>query len=99
MRHRALVRWLSPQQRGKKALPATLRYVGVARFEQAEPQLGDEGWSVELQFERPPAEESDISEADVRFLFDHAPQERLHAGATFSLYEGPTCVASVEILT
>ena len=99
MIHDALVHWTSEAIRGKSELPPTLRYVGLSRF--AEDVVGqDEAWSVELRFEQPPPEQASsvVSHAKVRFLFAGAPQERLHQGATFKLYEGPFHVADVEVL-
>jgi len=56
-------------------------------------------WSIELRFAVPPAEHrADGCEAQARFLFDTAPQERLQPGARFMLHEGPHQVAEVEIL-
>ena len=100
MTHSALVRWLSPNERGKVALPPTLRYVGLSRFPGDRLDGSTDMWSVELRFVAPPPESvcSDISEATVRFLFDAAPQERLNAGARFELYEGNTKVADVDVL-
>lgn len=36
--------------------------------------------------------------ADIRFLFEDAPQELLSDGARFELYEGKQCVARGTIL-
>ena len=89
---------LPAHARGKKELPATLRYVGISRFPE-DIAWPDGAWSVELRFAEPPAEqEGDVCESQVRFLFDTAPQERLQPGAQFSLYEGPHRVAEVEVL-
>ncbi len=99
MMHDALVRWTSRAIRGMNELPPTLRYVGLSRF--AEDVVGwDDAWSVDLHFEQPPPEQSssEVCRAKVRFLFAGAPQERLHPGARFGLYEGPFHVADVEIL-
>lgn len=100
MTHSALVRWRPPEERGRKALPATLRYVGLSRFSHEAATWPDGAWSVELRFAQPPAEvgEGTMCEATVRFLFDHAPQEWMQPGTTFSIYEGPTRVADVDIL-
>ncbi len=98
MIHDALVFWTPEAIRGKRELPPTLRYVGLSRF--AGDVIGrDTAWSVELLFETPPPEQSgDVSRAQVRFLFDDAPHERLHQGVTFSLYEGPVHVGEVMVL-
>jgi hypothetical protein len=97
--HSALIHWASASARGRKDAPATLRYVGISRFPEDPETWPDGSWSVELRFSEPPAEQhGDVCEAQVRFLFDSAPQERLVPGARFSLYEGPYKVADVEVL-
>jgi hypothetical protein len=99
MTHSALVHWLPAQERGKAEFPATLRYVGISRFPEDDKGWPDGAWSIELRFTEPPAEQqTGVCEAKVRFLFDTAPQERLHPGARFSLYEGPYQVAEIEVL-
>lgn len=100
MTHAARVRWLSERERGKASLPPTLRYVALSRFDDDGAAWPDGAWSVELTFEEPPPEQgaADVSEGKVRFLFDTAPQDRLHPGTRFWLYEGPTRVAEVEVV-
>ncbi|HEV7704847.1 MAG TPA: hypothetical protein VGO46_11180 [Gemmatimonadaceae bacterium] len=79
-------------------LPSTLRYAGVSLFPEDGP-APDNVWSVVLTFEVPPSEQAmPASNALVRFLFETAPHERLHAGRRFALYEGPTKVADIEVL-
>lgn len=53
-----------------------------------------------LFFEQPPIEQLDGSsmEARVAFAFEHAPQERLHAGARFGVYYGRVKIADVDVL-
>lgn len=98
--HRAIVRWLSPIDRGKKTLPPTLRYIGIGRFSSDGPEWPDGAWSVECRFEVPPPEQSDpgASAAEVRFLVASAPHERMVAGQAFQLYEGPVLVATVDVV-
>lgn len=100
MTHTARIRWLSGQERGRKQLPPTLRYVALSRFPEDGDAWPDGAWSVEVRFDQPPPEQGsgEVSEGTVRFLFDTAPRERLHAGARFSLYEGPQKVAEVDVL-
>ena len=100
MTHHALVRWLPSEERGRAGMPPTLRYVGISRFEDDPPSWPDGAWSVELKFTQPPAEQSSSSqcEAAVQFLFDNAPQHRLHRGVRFSVYEGIQRVADVDVL-
>lgn len=100
MTHSATIHWLAPEQRGRKELPPTLRYVALSRFPEDGDHWPDGAWSIEVLFEEPPPEQerSDQSRGAVRFLFDTAPADRLCPGARFSLYEGPQKVADVEVL-
>jgi hypothetical protein len=100
MRHNALVHWLSPEERGKTGLPATLRYVGLSRFPDEESAQHHDMWSVELRFKQPPPESTNgnISEATVQFWVREAPHERLHGGVRFGLFEGNQKVADVDVL-
>lgn len=92
--------WAPPQARGRKELPATLPYVGLDRFAEDTPAYPHGEWSVEFFFDVPPAEQgsSEMSDGRARFLFDEAPQQRLRSGIRFSLFEGPTKVADVQVL-
>jgi hypothetical protein len=96
--HRARITWLAGSSRGKAALPATLRYIGIGRFVEDGPEWPDGSWSVVCHFELPPAEQANPSIGRVQFLASAAPRERIKAGARFRLYEGPTEVATVEVL-
>ena len=97
--HTAIVRWLPATVRGRRDLPATLRYVGISRFPEDGDRWPDGAWSVELRFDEPPPEQgTQESSARVRFLVDEAPHNRLHRGAVFNLYEGPQRVADIEVV-
>jgi hypothetical protein len=98
--HSVRVHWLSSRDRGRKELPATLRYVALSRFPEDEPTWPDGAWTIEVLFEQPPAEQTGTSGTPgvARFLFDGAPHERLFEGSLFALYEGPTKVADVTVL-
>ena len=100
MTHSALVHWVPPKQIGRDHPPPVLRLVALSRFPEDGPNWSDGAWSVEIIFDRPPVEQTEslVCEAKVRFLFDTAPQERLHPGARFSVYQGPTRVADVDVL-
>lgn len=75
-----------------------LRFVALSRFGEDGPAWPDGAWSVEMLFDQPPAEQGAVCEARVRFLFDHAPHERLHPGARFGVYEGLKRIADVDVL-
>lgn len=99
--HNARVRWMDTRKRGRKQLPPTLRYLALSRFPEEGPTWPDGAWTIEVIFAEPPPEQSvmgDESVGMVRFLFPGAPHERLRSGACFSLYEGPTKVAEVDVL-
>jgi len=49
-------------------------------------------------FSVPPAEQGGKVTAQVRFTVREAPEERLQPGTKLWLYEGPTLVATVDIL-
>jgi hypothetical protein len=98
--HNARVQWQPRRLRSDSPLPSTLRYIGLARFPADSAQWPDGAWSIEVRFREPPVEQRDGEDtlAEIRYLFDDAPQSRLFAGATFSLYEGPYKVADVYVL-
>lgn len=95
----ARIRWRSPKERGTRALPPTLRYIGISRFPPTIDPAEETAWSVECVFDVPPPEQPDplVSEGRVRFLMDRAPQHWLRSGVTFELYEGAVCVADVDV--
>lgn len=73
--------------------------VALSRFPEDGDCWPDGAWSVELVFNQPPSEQGrNISEANVRFAFDGAPNGRLHAGARFGIYQGRTKIADVDVL-
>jgi len=77
---------------GLKTLPPGLRLIALSLFPEDGPRWQDGLWSVVLLFDRPPLEQADRTptEANVDFAFETAPQDRLHAGARFSIHFGPT---------
>lgn len=99
MTHAALVHWLLSELSPRKQAPSSVRYLGVSRFAE-DAEWPDGAWSVELTFSQPPSEHDpeEPSHAHVQFLFDDAPQERLHTAARFGLNEGRTQVTEVEVL-
>jgi hypothetical protein len=95
--HRARIQW-SDTRRTRDRLPVTLQYVTMARFFEDAAGWPVNAWSVVCRFDEPPAVQGSPSLARVRFLADAAPHERLKPGVLFSLYEGRTDVATVELL-
>jgi len=98
--HSALVRWVPAEAGGLETLPPVLRIIALSLFPEEGTNWRDGVWSIVLFFDQPPAEQTNRSstEARVDFAFPEAPHERLHAGARFGVYYGPTKVADVDVL-
>jgi hypothetical protein len=97
--HRALVRWIPAAQGGLSALPTVRRLVHPGHFTEDGPTWPTkEGWSIVLDFDRPPVEDPSASSARVSFLMDSAPHDRLRPGRLFDFYEGARKIAIVEVL-
>ena len=94
----AKVHWISPEKGGRTALPTGKQYTTVSRFQEDAERWLQEAWSIVLEFDEPPVKQGNPSMARARFLGDPAPTERLQSGCAFELYEGTTCVATVEII-
>ena len=94
--HSALIYWSAEQ--GRRGLPTTSRTVDPAWFEDGESGR-QEGWSLVCEFDAPPSEQGDPSQARVRFLIPDAPHDRLRPGVRLRLFERASqqC-ATVEIL-
>jgi hypothetical protein len=93
--HRARITW-APRG-GSGSLPTALQYATIARFAEDDSWPND-AWSIVCAFDAPPVLQRNPAEARIRFLADAAPHHRLKPGAIFSLYEGRTDVATVEVL-
>jgi hypothetical protein len=94
--HRARITW-APRAGSNNSLPTGLQYATIARFDE-DSSWPNDAWSVVCAFDAPPVLQRNPAEARIRFLADAAPHHRLKPGAIFSLYEGRTDVATVEIL-
>ena len=93
----ARVAWIPPEQGGRSSPPTGPRYSAPARFDAARDAWPHEAWSVVLDLiSRPPGSTDWL--AEVRFLFEEAPQELITAGARFELYEGKKRVAVGTVL-
>jgi len=89
MKHRAIVKWLSPEEGGRMRMPTYLRYVGIGHFADDDDSVPHDKWSVVIEFDGPPAKVGDdVGPATVHFLFETAPQSRLHPGVRLSVHEG-----------
>lgn len=95
-RVKAVVQWLRPEEGGRKAPPSGPTYATVVGFGDAPPNLEEEAWSLVLEFQDQPDLELK-QRVRVRFLSPEAPDELLHAGSDFQLYEGRQLVARGEV--
>ncbi len=94
LKHRASITW--SDKRVDRGLPNSLRYIHPSWFPENEPVSG---WSLVCEFEKPPSEQGNPYIAQVRYLFDEGPHERLQPGARLVLFEGYNdAFATVEIL-
>jgi hypothetical protein len=94
--HRARITW-APRAGGSGSLPTSLQYATIARFAE-DSSWPNDAWSIVCAFDAPPVLQRNPAEARIHFLADAAPHDRLKPGAIFSLYEGRTDVATVEVL-
>lgn len=93
---RCEVTWIPPEQGGRSAPPSGPRYISVARFDEDGENWQKAAWSVVLEFERNQGLQRCL--AEVRFLSQGGPIERLKSGRSFALFEGPKYVADVRLL-
>lgn len=93
---KARIRWLTPEEGGRKKPPIGPRYVTVVHFEN-DKSYPDEAWSIVVEYANEPDQSLTII-ADVYFLVDEAPVKFLEPGNKFELLEGPKIVAYGEIL-
>jgi hypothetical protein len=98
---RATLEWI-PKELGGRSNPPSGEseppYATVVQF----PSLG-EPWSAPVDWTLVVRKVSVVDEphkwiAEVRFLFEDAPQHLLSEGADFELYEGRKCVARGRII-
>jgi hypothetical protein len=90
--HLARITWSAEQVR--RGLPAFTRTTDPAWFE-----TPDERWSLVCRFHASPREQGSPSVAQVAFLMEEAPHERLVPGAKLNLFERSTRqLATVEIV-
>lgn len=83
----ATIRWI-----GQTPPACGATYSSVSRWDE---QADDESWSVVVDI----GDAASTGElvARIRFLMDEAPQQLLHVGSRFELYEGATKVATGEV--
>jgi hypothetical protein len=94
----ARITWLTPEEGGRRLPPPGPRYSAPARFEGQAPGPEGANWSLVVDLMSHPPGSADWI-AEVRFLFDDAPQELLLRGTRFELYEGRKCVARSVIIS
>jgi hypothetical protein len=89
---RARIRWLSPEEGGRREPPSGDQYITVARFADPAGDWSSDAWSVVLRFD------DSAEEACVSFLVNDAPAHLLQSGTMFELYEGSRKVADVRVV-
>ena len=89
---KALISWVPAVKGGRQQPPQGPSYTTVVRFDEDKtwPALA---WSLVVDFNRSYAG-GQYTYAKIKFLVDEAPQELLHGGSRFQLYEGRRMVAT-----
>ena len=95
---RADLRWLTPEQGGRHALPPGPTYSTVAKFEAQGEEWMKEAWSVVVTFITQPKPEG-RHDVGIRFLVPEAPEAFLSPGSRFWLMEGARAVAEGIVTT
>lgn len=94
----AKLRFLPPEQGGRRTRPTGPHYSTVADFACVPGALAAEAWSLLVTFRDTISEEGVVT-ADIAFLAPGAPRELLKQGACFTLLEGARPVCSGEIIS
>lgn len=94
----AKLRFLPPEQGGRRSRPIGPHYSTAAEFEGVSGHSSSDTWSVIATFRDAIDEEGDVT-AEIEFLSPDAPQELLTEGAHFTLMEGARTVARGEIIS
>src|SRR4051812_31243296 len=89
---KALVSWVPASKGGRKAPPTGPSYSTLVRF-QDDPTWPEHAWSLKLEVIHTFAGGQFVY-AKVQFLTEEAPQDLLHSGSRFELYEGRRMVAT-----
>ncbi|KAA8993527.1 hypothetical protein FJU30_26640 [Affinibrenneria salicis] len=91
------VKWLNPNEGGRKNPPPTGRYYSVARFPD-DKTWQNNAWSVIFELS-PPQDVDDhkLSSGSVSFMMENAPMEKMSDYDSFEIYEGPHKVGIVFI--
>ena len=90
-----IVEW-SPEKLAN--LPASGKYITVARFQEDLAAWPAEGWSVILEFNGKGPIGPQPTPAKASFLAPNAPIERMWAGNIFEMLEGDLVTARVTVL-
>ena len=98
-RARAKIKWLSPEEGGRKKPPmgpTGTEYFAPSHFENDIVFWPKHTWSLVVQFDEPSTGSLEIM-AVVWFLFPDAPHDFLSEGNRFELLEGNQIIAKGEI--
>jgi hypothetical protein len=93
----AKLRWMRPDEGGRKTPPPGPRIVMVPLFEQQRETWLKEAWSMVIEWNEAP-DASRTHNVNLRFLVNGAPDHLLTTGNRFELLEGNLIVAIGEIL-
>ena len=93
----ARLRWLRPEQGGRREPPSGPKYSTVARFDETEEHWLRHAWSVVVDFTTPPGP-TWTHIVSVRFLSNTGPAELQAPDRVFALYEGHRKVAEGLVL-
>lgn len=97
VRKRAVIRWVTPEQGGRRSGPPPgARYSAPAKFLAHADSWHIEAFDLIVDLIRQP-DNPYLWLAEVYFRIDGAPHEWLMDGADFELYEGKKCVARGRI--
>ena len=94
------INWVSTETGGKINAPHGKSYISVVKFpDQTEEEWKKEAWSIRLEF-IPPEDDQGSSPvyAMASFLSEKAPHNKLLPNSTFEIFDGPHCMADVEVL-
>ena len=94
----AKLRFLPPEQGGRRSRLIGPHYSTAAEFEGVSGGSSSEAWSIIATFRDAIDEGGDVT-AEIEFLSPEAPQELLAKGARFTLVEGTRTVARGEFIS
>jgi len=95
---KARIKWLSPEDGGRRQAPSGPTYSTVAKFEDLQDKWPEEAWSIVAEFLDAGDEPLSVF-ANVRLLAPDGPSSLLRPGSRLELFEGRQKVADVTVLS